>query len=434
MIHIIGGGTFSYVRAHLALAAPARGTTARALHAAYTRLESDEGSVALKEHAKLHLTRMADPTSPLETNQDVAWRIDQLVADPATRMIYMNAALCDFEGAVVDKMNQEGETIWVGPTPSGKYAPRLRTCEGEKTLLLTPAEKVLHRVRRERKDIFLVAFKATCGATADQQYAQALNMLKASSANLVLANDVMTGHCMVVAPEETRYFEGPRTQALLGLVRMADQRSTNTFTRSTVVPGPLVPFQTSPLVPENLRQVVNWLTQQGAYKPFRGSTAGHFAARVSSTCCLTSRRKTNYTKPGGLDLVRVEYQGLDKVVAVGAKPSVGGQSQRIVFSEHQDLDCIVHAHIPMLPHPEDPIPVAGQFAYECGSHQCGANTSRNLQSFAHGIHAVMLDNHGPNIVFSRGTPAEEVIKFIQANFDVKGKTGGLVQWPQAEHA
>ena len=39
---------------------------------------------------------------------------------------------------------------------------------------------------------------------------------------------------------------------------------------------------------------------------------------------------------------------------------------------------------------------------------------------------VMLDGHGPNIVFSRDTPANDVIDFIEANFDLSKKTGGLV--------
>jgi hypothetical protein len=38
----------------------------------------------------------------------------------------------------------------------------------------------------------------------------------------------------------------------------------------------------------------------------------------------------------------------------------------------------------------------------------------------------MLDEHGPNIVFSRSTPALEVIAFIETHFDLSAKTGGLV--------
>jgi hypothetical protein len=47
------------------------------------------------------------------------------------------------------------------------------------------------------------------------------------------------------------------------------------------------------------------------------------------------------------------------------------------------------------------------------------------------IYAVMLDGHGPNVVFSRDTPAEQVINFIKWNFLLDEKTGGLVE-PKAK--
>jgi hypothetical protein len=211
-------------------------------------------------------------------------------------------------------------------------------------------------------------------------------------------------------------------------------RKDNTFTRSTVIEGNLINFEADMAIPRNLKEVVNHLVERGAYKPFRGATAGHFAVRFDDGTVLTSRRKTNYTEPGGLDLVRVEYDGLDKVIAHGAKPSVGGQSQRIVFTEHPDLDCIVHAHVPLRENPRDEIPVAPQWQNECGSHQCGANTSRHLRSIDGQIHAVMLEGHGPNIVFSRDVPGTQVIDFIEANFDLSAKTGGLVEPAQVAYA
>lgn len=38
-----------------------------------------------------------------------------------------------------------------------------------------------------------------------------------------------------------------------------------------------------------------------------------------------------------------------------------------------------------------------------------------------------LDQHGPNIVFNRNIDPQEVIDFIEENFDLKGKTGGPVK-------
>lgn len=402
-IHVIGGGTVSYVRNHLALCAPAYGTTAKELVAACAR--HGRG-------ATLHLTRMADPASAVETNADVGALVDRLVADPKVRILFMNAALTDFDGSI-------------GDVPSGRHAERLKSREGAKTIDIVPADKVIGRIRAVRKDIFAVGFKTTTGATPDEQYRIALGLLKANSLNLVLANDPVTRMNMVVTPEEARYFETTdRAEALEGLVRMALARSTNTFTRSTVVPGDSVPWS-SDLIPANLREVVDHCIARGAYKPFRGATVGHFAVRVDGRTIVTSKRKHDFNRLAQEGMVLVEYEGRDKVIAHGAKPSVGGQSQRIVFEEHPETDCIVHFHAPMRPDAPARIPLADQWPHECGSHQCGENTSRNLKGFGN-VKAVMLDEHGPNLVFSRDVPAAEVIAFIDANFDLSQKTGGLV--------
>lgn len=122
-------------------------------------------------------------------------------------------------------------------------------------------------------------------------------------------------------------------------------------------------------------------------------------------------------------LVKVVTDGPDSVIAYGSKPSVGGQSQRIVFHEHQEYDCIVHFHCPKKPN--SLVPEVSQKEYECGSHQCGQNTSRGLQKFGN-LSAVYLQEHGPNIVFHKSINPQEVIDFIEANFDLDEKTGGYV--------
>jgi hypothetical protein len=125
----------------------------------------------------------------------------------------------------------------------------------------------------------------------------------------------------------------------------------------------------------------------------------------------------------------VETDGEDSVIAYGSKPSVGGQSQRIVFSEHPDCDCIVHFHCPIIS--TSSVPIISQREYECGSMQCGTNTSRGLKRFGN-LYAVYLDQHGPNIVFNRTINPQEVIDFIEANFDLESKTGGPVSLPHSE--
>lgn len=400
-IHIIGGGTVFHIRPHLAICAAAYGKVARQLVHLCQKAPLD---------TELHLTKMAGGKT-LETNEDISNLIDRLVADPNTKIVFLTAALCDFKGEIAD-----GE--------AGKYGDRLKSRNGDVDLKLTPAEKIVKKIRAKRKDIFAVAFKTTSGATPDEQYLAGLNLLKEASVNLVLANDVKTRLNMVITPEEARYYETTnREEALLGLVEMTLLRSQLTFTRSTVVAGEPVPWD-SPTIPETLRAVVNYCIKRGAYKPFRGATVGHFAAKLNDTTFLTSIRKSNFNDLHKNGLVKIVTDGPDSVVAYGAKPSVGGQSQRIVFHDHPEYDCIVHFHCPIKE--GSAVPQVSQMEYECGSHQCGMNTSRGLKKFGNKS-AVYLENHGPNIVFNHNVDPQEIIDFIEENFDLEDKTGGLVE-------
>lgn len=418
-IVVLGGGTITPVRNHLALCAPAYGSTARRLA---SMLETELGSAGLADTHKVELvlTKMADAASRLETNDDVAAYVDTLIADPSVKVVVFSVALADYVGQV-------------GEVPSGKHAERLKTSEGEQSMTLMPADKLIGRFRKERKDIFLVGFKTTTDFDSASQYRRALELLKKNSVNLVLANDTVRRNNMIVAPEETRYCETTDREQVLGfLAKMTVSRMQNHFTRSTVVPGQAVPWK-SEAVPQNLREVVDHCISRGAYKPVLGKTAGHFAVKTGDNEVLTSIRKTNFNQLDEVGLVRIESEGDDRVVAHGFRPSVGGQSQRIIFREHQDLDCIVHFHCPVREDAADKaaLPVKEQWPNECGSHECGRNTSRGLREFDLGdgdkLSAVFLDDHGPNIVFNRKTPAHKVIGFIERNFDLSAKTGGLVQ-------
>jgi hypothetical protein len=288
---------------------------------------------------------------------------------------------------------------------------------------LRPVAKLIGTVRRHRKDIFLVGSKHTSGASPDEQYVAGLQLVKEASCNLVPANDTVTRWNMVATPEEARYHvTTDRDEALRGLVEMAYLRSHLTFTRSTVVAGEPVAWD-SPLVPDTLRNVVNHCIRRAACKPFRGSTAGHFAVKLDDNTFLTSRRKTDFNDLATVGLVKVVTDGPDNVIAYGSKPSVGGQSQRIVFHDHPDHDCIVHFHSPIKPGSE--VPQVSQREYACGSHECRQNTSRGLRRFGN-LSAVYLQEHGPNIVFHCSIDPQEVIHFIEANFDLNEKTGGYV--------
>ena len=406
---IIGGGTIFHVRPHLALAAPAYGETASKL---YQLCKQDMPEMQID----LQLTRMAGGSKSLETSDDVANLLKNATADLETKIIFMNAAMVDFSGNILVKNLLQSE--------SGKDQPRLTTQDGNQLMELIPQEKIIKSIRtKNRKDIFLVGFKTTAGATPEEQYVAGLRLCKEASCNLVLANDIHTRLNMVITPEEAKYHvTTDRNEALQGLVGMTKLRSQLTFTRSTVVAGDPIPWN-SEQVPQSLRAVVDYCINGNAYKPFNGATVGHFAAKIGDKTFLTSRRKTDFNKLRELGLVKIETDGPDSVIAYGSKPSVGGQSQRIVFEDHKDYDCIVHFHCPKKQ--SSAVPTISQREYECGSHECGRNTSKGLKKFGN-LSAVYLDHHGPNIVFNRGIDPQEVISFIEQNFDLTEKTGGSV--------
>lgn len=428
-IHVLGGGTINYVRNHLALCAPAFGETARELAALCQELMPDLDT-------ELHLTRMAGGDDNLVTSQDIEHLLmDHLVKDPATKVIINSVAICDFEGEVSGTVSNkyarklgshwEGE---IGNVISGKHEFDINRHLNKEMpelhqMKLFAVPKILPWIRRSRKDIFLVAFKTTTHLDEDQQYLAALELLKGASCNLVLANDTVERRNMIVTPEEARYcVTKDRKEVLRTLVEMTKTRSQLTFTRSTVVSGDPIPWN-SPLVYPSLRIVVDHCIGRGAYKPFRGATVGHFACKIDNNVFLTSIRKSNFNDLARTGLVKVVTDGPDNVIAYGAKPSVGGQSQRIVFEDHPDYDCIVHFHCPKKP--VSKVPVVSQKEYECGSHECGRNTSKGLQRFGN-LSAVYLDEHGPNIVFNHAIEPREVIQFIEDNFDLSLKTGGYV--------
>ena len=402
-IVIVGGGTSFKVDSHLSLVSPAYGLVAK-------QLTDRFGMATQKMDVALWLTKMAYPSSTLDTYDDLAALCDEIIADPLTKIVIWAPAVVDFSLHLSTPM----ETL---PYRDGRIPSNAAW-----DATLEPLPKLIDKIRAKRKDIFLVGFKQTDGAVPDQQYAAGLAMLKRASCNLVVANDKTTRLNMIVTPEESTYAVTTSRGEMLGeLVDMCLMRSHLTFTRSTVVAGELVPWK-SDLVPSTLRDVVDYCRQYGAYKEFNGATVGHFAAKLSENVFLTSQRKTNFNDIDKIGLVRVETDGPDNVIAYGAKPSVGGQSQRLVFAEHPELDCIVHFHCEK--RKDSLVPTVSQREFECGSHECGQNTSTGLQQFGD-LWAVYLDNHGPNIVFSSKIDAGTVVDFINKNFDLNTKTGGF---------
>lgn len=174
-IHIFGGGTVQHVRNHMALCAPAYGQTARKLHASLG-----------PERSQLHLTRMGDYQSPMETNEDVEKRLHEVLADQSTRAIVFNVALCDYAGQI-------------GDIPSGKYAKRLSSREGAQAMTLAPTPKLLQQVKALRPDVYLVGFKTTADADMREQRRLALRQVAETGADLVFANDTVTRQNLLVS-------------------------------------------------------------------------------------------------------------------------------------------------------------------------------------------------------------------------------------------
>jgi len=403
-IVILGGGTFSHLRTHLALATPAFGETAKSL---YEKCKEKFTNMDVE----LILTKMADSTSKIVTNEDVSNLVDKLINDNTVKAIFFNVALCDFDGKI-------------NGIESGKYAERLKTLEGDAFIYISPAAKIINKIRANRKDIFLVGFKTTSNATKQEQFSDGLNLLKKSSANIVLANDVVTRSNFIITPEEGVYGKDmTRDECLVELVDITYYRTHLTFTRSTVVKGNPVSWSDE-RIPATLRTVINWCVEHNAYKEFNGATTGHFAVKLESNKFLTSIRKTNFNNIDKNGMVLVETDGDDNVIAYGSKPSVGGQSQRIIFNRYNDCNSIVHFHCPLKEGNVNNIPIVSQREYECGSHQCGENTANGLGKFGN-LYCVMLDNHGPNIVFNDSIDPKEVIDFITNNFDLNKSTSGF---------
>lgn len=302
-IAIIGGGTNTYISNHLALSAPAYGTTARHLYQKF--LNHSEN----KMQTEMYLTKMADPSQGyLDTPEDVESLVDELIADPTVRVIIFNVAMVDYKPEALSEEvfdNPEYTYYQNVTTTFGKYVGRLSTAKHpELRLELSVQDKIIQKIRKERKDILLVGFKTTCGATKEEQFQKGLKLCKDASANIVFVNDVdekrikdLNGYLSIlkdpeeylkkaekghiyfdfgpipkayldnpkkfkrdhalfnykaivstlqnnglVTPEESSYWYNTRDEALDALVQMVLDRSHLHFTRSTVVDSETIPW------------------------------------------------------------------------------------------------------------------------------------------------------------------------------------------------
>jgi len=402
-IVIIGGGTINWCRTHLALSAPAYGTVARQIES-LCRQKFKTGQLMLD------LTTMAESRvggKKLETNNDLSEFVDKLVEDLNVKIVFFPVSVCDYI------LEIDGEI------PS-KHSSRLVTDENEEVVArLIKAPKIITKIRKNRKDIFLVGFKQTYGATEDEQYATGLKLCKRSSCNLVLANDTKTKLNMIITPEEARYHVTTnRSEVLEKLVDMTHLRSGLTYVRTNVISDEPIPWNDD--VPSTFKKVVEHCIDNNAYKIFNNVTVGHFAFKLGNEI-FSSRRKTNYNNIKEVGLTKVKETGELTMDAYGGKPSTGTTSQRMIFAEHPECNCVIHFHCEKKE--SSIVPVVEQRPYECGSLECAKNTSTGMKKFGN-LKAVFLKHHGPNIIFNNNIDPDEVIEFIENNFDLSSKTGG----------
>ncbi len=250
---VIGGGTSFAIRPHLHLSAPAYGETTNEIWS-LCEDQFPEGTKVTTYFTRMAGGKYRNPdgfTRSIESNADVARLIDEVVLpDMDIKVLFMPVALCDFDAVSIESFKDDVDLgIVHAKAYTGRHLPRLKSADymphvdsgpdgdGLSTptlrISLTPAEKIIQRIRKTRKDIFLVGFKTTTGATPDEQFELGLKLLKSSSCNLVLANDIVTRLNMTITPEQARYHvTTDRGVALAGLVKIAESRCDDDFTRS----------------------------------------------------------------------------------------------------------------------------------------------------------------------------------------------------------
>jgi len=466
-IFIICGGTLNYVTPHFALTAPAYGTVG-------TKIYNELNSIVDKKEYAVEIipTQMALNAMPddclmnyghfikhagldrLETNSDLSKFVDYLISRPDTRCVIMAAAVCDFEADhLYNKNSTQSQFIF------GKNTKRLSSANGYE-LHIEPSAKIIDRIRKQRKDIFVVSFKTTAGVGRDETYKKGLLSLKQNSSNLVFANDIQDKINMVITPEEFPYEAKDRKEAVRILAEITYKRLNLTFEDKTIVKNDERGFPEKLLkenaIPQNWVDVMQYLFKNNAFKalPSTGKTSGHFGCRVTGKDYerITSERKINHNESFQRGMIPV-YSYKDGLLVVGgAKPSVGEKTQELIYKQLGDkIDAIIHFHCPLkdvvdgaliggsdkinkgIPQgnismvASSFITIKEQLPYECGSKECALNTVSGMVEMAPGIYAVHLKNHGPNIAFSKDVAPQTIIDFVNRYWDLSDKTGGILK-------
>lgn len=448
-IYIITGGTMVHIAPHLSICAPAYGTIGAKIANNIQDILRDKeilddyfisvlptsmavGNVQTIRQSEYYETVYNKAgIKKLETNEDLSNLVDYLIEQPDTRCIIMAAAVCDFKPSSLNIV--DGKHIYPSVHDFGKDQERLVSRDNVE-IHLTADNKIVSKIRKTRKDIFLVSFKTTAGVGRDETYRRGLESLKKNSSNLVFANDIQDKINMVITPEEYPYEEQTREETISTLSEMIVGRIQLTFNRTSVVPGDKANLEDlfeSGSIPENFLTVMGSLVLNNAFKPFRGKTSGHFGCKVKGREFdrISSIRKVDHNMVFEEGMAKIFIKE-GEIIAIGGKPSVGEHTQQMIYDELGDkAHSIVHFHSPIRQGIEYiPFKIKSQKPFECGSNECGTNTASGMENVGiDGIFAVHLENHGPNIAFHKDVNPQKVIDFIDLYWDLSDKEGGLIK-------
>lgn len=458
-IFILCGGTINQVAPHFALSAPAYGSVGLKIYNGLTEINKIKQPLQKEYEIELIPTQMALSVLPddclmnynyylnkagltkLESNDDLSKIVDYLISQENTRCIIMAAAVCDFEPFFIAELENGVHN------PCSKFGKTQKRLESSNvyTMDIKPSEKILPKIRQQRKDIFVVSFKTTAGVGRDETYKKGLLALKKNSSNLVFANDIQDKINMVVTPEEFPYEASTRDEAIEKLCEITFKRLNLTFEDKTIVKDDTRAFPEDLIkegaIPENWYAIMKYLFAHDAFKPLPGTgkTSGHFGCRVDGKDYerITSERKINHNESFERGMIPVYSYKDGQLIVGGAKPSVGEKTQELIYQELGDkIHSIIHFHCPMWEQDwrKSIIPIREQLPYECGSRECALNTVSGMMEstktftslVAPGIYAVHLQNHGPNIAFHKDVPIADLIRFIEKNWNLGDKTGGII--------
>lgn len=448
-IYIFTGGTINRVAPHFAVCAPAYGNVGVDMYRYLVDQEKYEVILmptAMAFSAFMHYgdvglqLRYGDVCKAagvdwIESNQDLYKVVEYLKEQEDTRCIIMSSAVTDYKAshAEFSDSNPYEYRILDRKTAKDGYFKERFNSSLDLKLYLSSDEKIIDTIRSERKDIFLVSFKATAGLPFSETYNKGLAQLKRSSSNLVFANDIVNKENMVITPEEYPYKYDSRGEAVEGLCDMILKRLDLTFNRTTLVEGErAVPLKLDEegSIPDNFIPVLGRLIKHGAFKEFNGRTAGHFGCIVEGKDYqrISSVRKVNHNNVLSEGMSKIFIAPDGDIAVMGGKASVGEHTQQAIYDALGDkVHSIVHFHCPPSKQFLNSIPVREQFSFECGSNECGMNTVSGMKEIIKGVWVVHLENHGPNIAFCKDVDPEKLFSFIQFNWDLSKKVAYQVE-------